>query len=163
MLITKQTVAEKIAAYLRHEITLSQLVDWAEQAMMDGQFDDQSIEIARAVVVAAWCRRRPRLRPHLGRLRIDAAFSRLRCPRRSRTGLAILRSRIATASSSQARECLETKPHNSFLPKPQRGRHCLVSDSGKSDGQKWRIHMMTKAPITPPNAMQNETAHQTFG
>ncbi len=50
MLITKQTVAEKIAAYLRHEITLSQLVDWAEQAMMDGQFDDQSIETARAVV-----------------------------------------------------------------------------------------------------------------
>jgi len=38
MMITKQTVADKIAAYLHHEITLAQLVDWAEQAMMDGEF-----------------------------------------------------------------------------------------------------------------------------
>ena len=37
MTITKQTVADKIAAYLHHEITLAQLVDWAEQAMMDGE------------------------------------------------------------------------------------------------------------------------------
>ena len=38
MTITKQTVADKIAAYLHHEITLAQLVDWAEQAMMGGEF-----------------------------------------------------------------------------------------------------------------------------
>ena len=37
MLITKQTVAEKIAAYLRHEISLAQLVDWAETALMEGE------------------------------------------------------------------------------------------------------------------------------
>ena len=36
MTITKQTIAEKIAAYFHHEITLSQLVDWAENAMMEG-------------------------------------------------------------------------------------------------------------------------------
>lgn len=35
MIITKQTVADKIAAYLHHEITLAQLVDWAENAMLD--------------------------------------------------------------------------------------------------------------------------------
>ena len=39
MIITKQTVAGKIAAYLHHEITVAQLADWAEQAMMDGEFD----------------------------------------------------------------------------------------------------------------------------
>ena len=33
MLITKQTVAHKIAAYLHHDITLAQLVDWAEHVM----------------------------------------------------------------------------------------------------------------------------------
>ena len=37
MTITKQTVADKIAAYLHHEITLPQMVDWAENALMDGE------------------------------------------------------------------------------------------------------------------------------
>ena len=50
MLITKQTIAEKIAAYLRHEISLAQLVDWAENAMMEGQFDSESMDVAPAVV-----------------------------------------------------------------------------------------------------------------
>jgi len=31
MTITKQTVADKIASYLHHEITLAQLVDWSER------------------------------------------------------------------------------------------------------------------------------------
>ncbi len=38
-MITKKTVAEKIAAYLHHEITLAQLVNWSEGALIDGQFD----------------------------------------------------------------------------------------------------------------------------
>ena len=38
MTITKQVVADKIAAYLHHEITLEQLVDWSERALMDGEF-----------------------------------------------------------------------------------------------------------------------------
>ncbi len=37
MTITKQTVADKIAAYLHHEITLGQLVEWSECALMDGE------------------------------------------------------------------------------------------------------------------------------
>ena len=40
MTITKQTVAEKIASYLRHDISLADLVSWAEDAMMDGEFDE---------------------------------------------------------------------------------------------------------------------------
>ncbi len=39
MEITRQTVAEKIAAYLRHQLTLEQLVGWAEQQVMEGQFE----------------------------------------------------------------------------------------------------------------------------
>ncbi len=39
MRITKRAAAEKIAAYLHHEITLAQLVDWAENAIMEGEFE----------------------------------------------------------------------------------------------------------------------------
>jgi len=50
MVITKQTVADKIAAYLHHDITLAQLVDWAENAIMDAEFDPQDIDVLRTVV-----------------------------------------------------------------------------------------------------------------
>ena len=38
MTITRQTVAEKLAAYLHHQTPLTQLVDWAENAVMAGEF-----------------------------------------------------------------------------------------------------------------------------
>jgi hypothetical protein len=50
MNITKQTVAGKIAAYLHHEITLDQLVDWSENALMDGEFDEQDSAVISQVV-----------------------------------------------------------------------------------------------------------------
>ncbi|MBI4568612.1 MAG: hypothetical protein HY719_09460 [Planctomycetes bacterium] len=50
MLITKQVVAEKIAAYLHHEITLAQLVDWAEQALMRDEFAEPDVEALRHVI-----------------------------------------------------------------------------------------------------------------
>jgi hypothetical protein len=50
MTITKQTVADKIAAYLHHEISLAQLVDWAENAIMDGEFGEPDITTLRGVV-----------------------------------------------------------------------------------------------------------------
>jgi hypothetical protein len=50
MTITKQTVADQIAAYLHHEITLVQLVDWAENAMMDGEFSELEMSALRSVV-----------------------------------------------------------------------------------------------------------------
>jgi hypothetical protein len=40
MVITKQTAAAKIAAYLHHGLTLSELVDWSEHALMDAEFDE---------------------------------------------------------------------------------------------------------------------------
>ncbi|HEY6167086.1 MAG TPA: hypothetical protein VI454_03540 [Verrucomicrobiae bacterium] len=50
MMITKQTVADKLSAYLRHELTLGQLVDWAENAMMEGEFSEREISVLRTVV-----------------------------------------------------------------------------------------------------------------
>jgi len=48
--ITKQIVADKIAAYLHHEITLAQLVDWSERILMDGTFAEQDATTISSVV-----------------------------------------------------------------------------------------------------------------
>jgi hypothetical protein len=50
MVVTKQTAAEKLTAYLHHEISLAQLVDWAETALLDGEFADQDADALRFVV-----------------------------------------------------------------------------------------------------------------
>jgi ASC-1-like (ASCH) protein len=48
--ITKKTVANKLAAYLRHELALGDLVDWAEKAMLDGVFDLKDAETIATVI-----------------------------------------------------------------------------------------------------------------
>lgn len=50
MLITKKIVADKIAAYLHHDITLAQLVDWAEHAMMEDGFEESGLAAVRSAV-----------------------------------------------------------------------------------------------------------------
>jgi len=50
MLVTKQTAAEKLAAYLHHEISRAQFVDWAENALLDGELAEQDAEALRFVV-----------------------------------------------------------------------------------------------------------------
>jgi hypothetical protein len=50
MPITKQIVAERLSAYLRHEISLDQLVDWAERALMDGELDERDLPILRDII-----------------------------------------------------------------------------------------------------------------
>ena len=50
MVITKQTVADKIAAYLHHDIALAELVDWAESVLMDGELAEPDVEVLSAVV-----------------------------------------------------------------------------------------------------------------
>ena len=50
MTITKKTVAGKIAAYLKHEITLPQLVDWSEHALMDGEIADREASTLSSVI-----------------------------------------------------------------------------------------------------------------
>ncbi len=50
MTITKQMVADKIAAYLHHEITLAQLVDWSEQAIMNGELAERDASTLSTVI-----------------------------------------------------------------------------------------------------------------
>jgi hypothetical protein len=50
MTITKQTVAERIAAYLHHELTLDQLVDWSERVLIDGELDERDAAILAQVI-----------------------------------------------------------------------------------------------------------------
>ena len=48
--ITRQTVVDKLAAYLHHELSLFDLVAWAETALMDGEFDGKHFGDIRDVV-----------------------------------------------------------------------------------------------------------------
>jgi hypothetical protein len=49
-MVTKQTVAGKIAAYLRHDISHAELVSWAEDVMMNGDFAEDETSAIAAVV-----------------------------------------------------------------------------------------------------------------
>jgi hypothetical protein len=48
MLITRQIVADKLAGYLRDQIPLHELVDWAERQVMDGEFESTTVRDAVA-------------------------------------------------------------------------------------------------------------------
>ena len=50
MTITKQTVAARIAAYLHHEITLGELVDWSECALNDGELAEADAKTLSFVI-----------------------------------------------------------------------------------------------------------------
>jgi cobyrinic acid a,c-diamide synthase len=43
MPITRQNVADKLGAYLHHEVSLEELVDWAEQQIMDSEFESAAV------------------------------------------------------------------------------------------------------------------------
>lgn len=49
-MITKKIAAEKIADYLQNRITLSSLVNWAEEAVMEGKFDERNTDALMSVV-----------------------------------------------------------------------------------------------------------------
>jgi hypothetical protein len=50
MTITKQTFANQIAAYLHHEISLAQLVDWSENALLDGELAESDVQTVSSVI-----------------------------------------------------------------------------------------------------------------
>jgi hypothetical protein len=50
MQTTRQIVGGKLIAYLHHEISLSELVDWAEQVMQEGDFDEMDYDSLREVI-----------------------------------------------------------------------------------------------------------------
>ncbi len=49
-IITARIVAEKLSAYLGGKLKLTELVDWAEDAMMDGEFEEQNLAALREIV-----------------------------------------------------------------------------------------------------------------
>ena len=50
MVIGRRAVARKLTSYLHHRITLDELVDWAEGAMMEGEFSQADLPVVRDVV-----------------------------------------------------------------------------------------------------------------
>lgn len=49
-MITKKIVAEKLAMYLQHRITLPALVDWAEYAVQEEEFNEHDTEVLMNIV-----------------------------------------------------------------------------------------------------------------
>ena len=50
MLVTRDTVAEQLAAYLEGKRTLAAVVSWAHDAFNEGEFDEADLEVIRDVV-----------------------------------------------------------------------------------------------------------------
>jgi len=50
MKITRQIVADKIAHYLYGKVKQAELVDWAERAMMDVDFDEAETDLLTDIV-----------------------------------------------------------------------------------------------------------------
>jgi hypothetical protein len=50
MTVTRQITADKIADYLHGKLSQAQLVDWAERAMMNAQFDPIDSELLSDIV-----------------------------------------------------------------------------------------------------------------
>src|SRR5438046_1020594 len=50
MKITRQIVADKIADYLHGKVSQTELVDWAERAMMDADFDETDMDVLSDII-----------------------------------------------------------------------------------------------------------------
>ncbi len=50
MIITKQQLAVKLLNYLQHKTSLEELVDWAENAFMEGNIQDEDSDTIRDIL-----------------------------------------------------------------------------------------------------------------
>jgi cobyrinic acid a,c-diamide synthase len=50
MQLTRDTVAHKLEAYLHHQLSLDDLVAWANAAMMEGEFEEEHFTAVRDTV-----------------------------------------------------------------------------------------------------------------
>jgi hypothetical protein len=48
-MVTKQVAAGAILSYLRHEISLTQFVGWAEDSLLEAQFSDEDMDVLTRV------------------------------------------------------------------------------------------------------------------
>jgi hypothetical protein len=49
-MITRQIVADKITGYLQGKVSQAELVDWAERAMMDADFNEADVDLLADIV-----------------------------------------------------------------------------------------------------------------
>ena len=50
MQLTREMVAHKLEAYLHHQLSLDDLVAWANTAMLEGDFEEEHFDAVRDVV-----------------------------------------------------------------------------------------------------------------
>jgi hypothetical protein len=50
MQLTREMVVRKLEAYLLHQLSLDDLVAWANDAMMDGEFEEEHFDTIRDAV-----------------------------------------------------------------------------------------------------------------
>jgi len=50
MIVTKKVLTEKLEKYLNREISLNELVDWAEKMLCDEDFDKKDFELIRDIL-----------------------------------------------------------------------------------------------------------------
>ena len=50
MIVTKQLIAVNLLSYLQHKSSLNDLVDWAENAFMDGKILEGDLEIIGSIL-----------------------------------------------------------------------------------------------------------------
>ena len=50
MILTRQIAAQRLIAYLQHDLTSAQLVDWAENAIIEGEFEEEHCELLRDII-----------------------------------------------------------------------------------------------------------------
>ena len=48
-MITREVLASRLRDYLQHRITREALVDWAEHAMMEDEFDERDLDTIRDI------------------------------------------------------------------------------------------------------------------
>ena len=51
-IITKQILVQKILDYLNRKMTLQELVDWAEDGMMEGEISEENFDVIRDIIAA---------------------------------------------------------------------------------------------------------------
>lgn len=50
MIVTRRQVAQKLTDYLRNQLSLEELIDWAEEIMFDGDFAPEDFALLRDIV-----------------------------------------------------------------------------------------------------------------
>ncbi|MBM3243055.1 hypothetical protein FJZ31_42900 [Candidatus Poribacteria bacterium] len=51
-IITKQILVQKILDYLNRKMTLQELVNWAEDGMMEGEISEENFDVIRDIIAA---------------------------------------------------------------------------------------------------------------